>query len=94
MLTIRKSCVVGSSLSAMRVPGTSRSLMAQPRRSLIASDCGVPLAFENRTQASKLRGCANTPTRSGSGSLSSTVNVACSSAVCLGCASRLVEPTA
>jgi len=33
------------------LPGTPRILMAMPRTSGLASDCGTPEPFEKRTQA-------------------------------------------
>jgi hypothetical protein len=48
-----KSCVFfcAQPVSMSRAPlGTSRSFSAMPRPSGIASDCGVELLLENRTQ--------------------------------------------
>jgi hypothetical protein len=70
------------------------SLMPSPRKSGTASDCGLPLALEARSQQSKDAGARNTPTRHSAGSPDSTVKRPRSTPSDLGCASRRVAPLA
>src|SRR6266496_1618672 len=67
VLSNTKSWVCSSSLSGIFSPGTSSSLMARPRTSLMASDCGLALAFDVRTHTRYDRASAKTPTRSSAG---------------------------
>ncbi len=90
VLSSTKSWVFASSLSGIFSPGKSSSLMARPRTSRMASDCGLALAFDVRTHTRYDRASAKTPTRSSAGRSGATSKVPSNSPVCLGCASRFV----